>query len=295
VDGKPRPVPIAYLGKADDLLARLRGAEALRLRSRAHGAVAALWAVAQELDVVGTIDRHLAAAGRRLRRRPRTSLTRAGRRAQRRSQRRPVPRAGGRGARLPRHQQTAFAEWADTTTLGELVGVDVRRLTSQHFWDQMDQLPWSSSPTSSASSSSAPSHASRCRWIRCSTTPLTSSPSSPRPTLNHAAARGHQKQKRDDLRQVGVALLCSRRDGLPLWHQTYGGQVADATCFATVLPAIRERLVQLGRDLSTLTIVYDKGNVSRANQQLVDAAPFHHVSAYPPPASARWSRTPTRT
>jgi transposase len=99
-----------------------------------------------------------------------------------------------------------------------------------------------------------------------------------KPTL---PARGHQKQKRDDLRQVGVALLCSRRDGLPLWHQTYGGQVADATCFATVLPAIRERLVQLGRDLSTLTIVYDKGNVSRANQQLVDAAPFHHVSALP--------------
>ena len=39
------------------------------------------------------------------------------------------------------------------------------------------------------------------------------------------AARGHNKQKRDDLRQIGVALLCSRLSGIPLWHQVYGGQI----------------------------------------------------------------------
>ncbi|MDI7266653.1 MAG: transposase, partial [Myxococcota bacterium] len=50
VNGKPRPVPIAYLGKADALLARLSAAEALRLRSRSHGDVAALWAMAEEID-----------------------------------------------------------------------------------------------------------------------------------------------------------------------------------------------------------------------------------------------------
>ena len=45
VNGKPRPVPIAYLGKADDLWARLQAADTLRLESRSHGAVAALWAL----------------------------------------------------------------------------------------------------------------------------------------------------------------------------------------------------------------------------------------------------------
>ena len=69
VNGKPRPVPVAYLGKADDLLARLNAADtagALRLHSRSHGAVAALWALTQELDIAGIIDGQLAASGRRV-------------------------------------------------------------------------------------------------------------------------------------------------------------------------------------------------------------------------------------
>jgi transposase len=92
-------------------------------------------------------------------------------------------------------------------------------------------------------------------------------------------ARGHNKQKRDDLRQVGIALLCSREGGIPLLHQTYGGQVADATCFADVLPSIRQRLVELERDIETMTLVYDKGNVSRKNQKRVDNAQLHYVTS----------------
>ena len=283
VNGKPRPVPIAYLGKADDLLTRLRATEALRLRSRAHGAVAALYALAQELDVSGTIDRHLAAFGQRERQRAVQVPD---------SKRVPVRHDGlsvgqsltlvaiGRACHAT--SKRGFAEWADTTTLGELVGIDVQRLTSQHFWDQMDQLPVEIiSPIEGEVVE---------RALARFALPLDSllydatnfftfiASTNARPKL---PARGHQKQKRDDLRQVGVALLCSRWDGIPLWHQTYGGQVADATCFAEVLPAMRERLLQFGRDLATLTIVYDKGNVSRANQQLVDEAPFHYVTALP--------------
>ncbi len=283
MNGKPRPVPIAYLGKADDLLARLRAAEALCLRSRAHGAVAALYALAQELDVSGSIDRHLAAFGRRERRRPVQVAD------PRRSPARHDDLSVGQsltlvavGRACHATSKRGFAEWAETTTLGELVGVDVQRLTSQHFWDQMDQVPVEIIPRIESEIVE--------RALARSALPLDTllydatnfftfiASTNARPKL---PARGHQKQKRDDLRQVGVALLCSRRDGIPLWHQTYGGQVADATCFAEVLPGIKERLLQLGRDLATLTIVYDKGNVSRANQQLVDEAPFHYVTALP--------------
>ena len=283
MNGKPRPVPVAYLGKADDLLARLRAAETLRLRSRAHGAVAALYALAQELDVSGTIDRHLAAAGRRVRRQP--AHLPDPRRAPARNDGLSVGQslalvAVGRGCHAT--SKRAFAEWADTTTLGELVGVDVQRLTSQHFWDQMDQVPVELIPAIErelVERALARFELPLDTLLYDATNFFTFIASTN--TKPKLPARGHQKQKRDDLRQVGVALLCSRRDGIPLWHQTYGGQVADATCFAAVLPAIHQRLVQLGRDLGTLTIVYDKGNVSRANQQLVDAAPFHHVSALP--------------
>ena len=61
VNGKPRPVPVMYLGTADQLLERLLGAQdgRLRLRSFQHGDVAALKAMADRLDVVSIIDRQV--------------------------------------------------------------------------------------------------------------------------------------------------------------------------------------------------------------------------------------------
>ncbi len=282
VNGRPRAFVVAYLGKAENLLARLQAAEAIRVRSRSHGAVAALYALAQELDVAGTIDRRMAASGRR----ERGSTHRDN------PDQRPDRNDGltvgqsltlvaiGRACQAT--SKRAFAEWAETTTLGELATVDVQRLTSQHFWDQMDQVPVE---TISGIESDLVRDAFGRFELTLDTLRFDATnfftfiaSTNTRPKL---PARGHQKQKRNDLRQVSVALLCSRREGIPLWHRTYGGQVADATCFAEVLPMIRQRLDELGRDLESLTIIYDKGNVSRANQKLVDQAPLHYVTAIP--------------
>jgi len=276
VDGKPRPIPLAYLGKADALLARLQATEPLRLRSCAHGAVAALWAVAQALDIAGVIDRHLGASGRR----------RAG---SARARTTPAAHDGltvghsltliaiGRACHAT--SKRGFSDWARTTSLGALAGTDVERLTSQHFWDQMDQVP--------VESLALMERAIIRRVLTRLALPVDTllfdatnfftfiASTNTRPTL---PARGHNKQKRDDLRQVGVALLCSRHGDLPLWHQVYGGQVADATCFAEVMPAVRQRLVDLSLEVEGLTIVYDKGNGSRANQALVDGAQLHYVT-----------------
>ena len=59
---------------------------------------------------------------------------------------------------------------------------------------------------------------------------------------------------------------------------TYEGNVSDARSFEIALPAIRERLLQLQGSLNDLTIVYDKGNVSKANQQRVDESKLHYVT-----------------
>jgi transposase len=280
VNGKPRPVPVAYLGKADDVLARLNAAEALQLRSHSHGAVAALWAVAQDLKVAETIDRQLAQAGRRD----------AGS-APDPSRPRPVPvkndgltvgqslTLASIGRACHATSKRGFSEWARTTTLGELAGVDVECLTSQHFWDQMDQVPIESI---AAIESKLVEYVLSELGLPVDTLLFDATnfftfiaSTNARPKL---PARGHNKQKRDDLRQVGVALLCSRHGGIPLWHQTYGGEVSDAKCFADVLPAIRQRLVELHRDVQSLTLVFDKGNVSHANQQLVDGSELHYVT-----------------
>ena len=281
VNGKPRPVPIAYLGKADNLLARLKGAEALRLHSRSHGAVAALWALASELDIAGIIDRQLIASGRRV---SGADLSAAI------AYRPPVSNDGltpgqsltlvSIGRACHPTSKRGFAPWARTTTLGELAHTNVERLTSQHFWDQMDQIPVEAIAPIERE---IVGHVLERLALPVDTVLFDATnfftfiaSTNSRPKL---PARGHNKQKRDDLRQVGIALLCSREGSIPLWHQTYGGQVADATCFADVLPTIRQRLVDLERDVETMTLVYDKGNVSRDNQKRVDRAHLHYVTS----------------
>ena len=275
VNGRPRPVPVLYLGKADDLLARLRASDSFQVRSLAHGHVAALFAVASELDVAGSIDRALASCGRR-------SPS---------SQPRPPTSSDGLsvgqslvlaavGRVCHPTSKRGFSKWARTTTLNEVAAVDVARLTSQHFWDQMNQLPVEAIPLIEREVVA--------RVLERFELPLDTllfdatnfftfiATTNKRASL---PARGHQKQKRDDLRQVSVALLSSRGSAIPLWHCTYGGNISDAKCFARVLPLLRARLQELGRDLESLTLVFDKGNVSQVNQALVDGAGLHYVTA----------------
>ena len=279
VNGKPGIRVLAYLGKANDLLARLRATESFSIRSLSHGAVAALSSLARELDVAGTIDRHLEVSGRRSRRRrpPGTRLP-------------PLRNDGlsvgqslllaSLGRACHATSKRGFATWARHTTLGELFAVDVERLTSQHFWDQMEQLPVDSI---------APIEREIVGRVveRCGVpletllydatnffTFIASTNQSP-----ELPARGHNKQKRHDLRQVGVALLCTRQEGIPLWQEVYGGQVPDAKSFAEALTAFRRRLVEIGQALKSLTLVYDKGNVSRVNQSLVDTSNLHYVAS----------------
>ncbi len=279
IKGKPTPVVLEYLGKADDILERLRGADEARLKSWSHGAVAALFSLARELNVPEVIDRHLAIAGRRVggSRQFRSKL--------------PARRNDGLtvgqslmlvaiGRACHATSKRGFASWAKTTTLGQLAGVSVEKLTSQHFWDQMDQLPVE---VIEPIELDLLREVDRRFQLSLSTLLFDATNFFTFIASDNGRcklpARGKQKQKRNDLRQVGVALLCSREDGVPLWHRTYGGNVADATCFSEVLPKLRRRMMDLGRDLNTLTIVYDKGNVSHQNQRSIDRRKIHYVTA----------------
>jgi transposase len=280
VNGKPRPVPIAYLGKADTLLARLAACETLKIRSLSHGHVAALWHRAQQLDLAGIIDRELLSSGRRI---SGPGLSAA------KPWQAPVKNDGltvgqtlalaGIGRACHATSKRGFAGWACTTTLGELTGFDIEPLSSQHFWDQMDQVPVEciARIESEIVKRILPELDSPLDTLLFDATNFFTFIDS---TNAHCAlpARGHNKQKRHDLRQVGIALLCSRQSGIPLFHRTYGGEVADATCFAAVLPAICQRIVELHSSVEQMTVVFDKGNVSKANQKLLDQCKLHYVT-----------------
>jgi len=64
INGKPRNIPIEYLGTAKSLLKRLRDEDNFTIKSYSHGDTIALLNMAIELGIVGIIDRHIPANGR---------------------------------------------------------------------------------------------------------------------------------------------------------------------------------------------------------------------------------------
>jgi len=272
VNGQPRSFVLAHLGRPATLLARLQaGAAGARVRSVAHGAVAALWARAQALDLAALIDAQVP-RDRRGRLPQRDGLT-PGQSL--------VLAAIARACRPL--SKRAFAAWAQGTSLGRLAGVPVARLTSQHFWDQMAAVPAATLPTIEeavvrqvvAQEGLAPD------TLFYDTTNFFTfiDSTNARPTLPR---RGHNKQKRHDLRQLGLALVVSREGQLPLFHLLYEGDRPDVRTFPEVLTSVRTRLERLFGAAPPVTLVYDKGNVSRATQAQVADTGLHYVTSLVP-------------
>lgn len=278
VQGKPRPVPVLYLGTADQLLRRLQQAEGgrLRLRSSAHGAVAALVALAHQLDVVRIIDRHVP------RRRHRLSVGTT------------LLLVALNRAIRPRSKR-AWAEWAQQTSLAQLWRVPLPSLTSQFFWDQMDCVPVTALPAIEADLTRQVVRTlglSLDTLFYDTTNFFTFIDSTT--TRAQLPQRGHSKQHRFDLRQIGLALLVSREAHIPLLSRVYAGHQPDVRTFPESLTAMRERLEQLVGQVEALTLVYDKGNTSKVTQAQVDQAPFHYVASLVPAQHPDLLGIPTR-
>ena len=272
VNGQPRSFVLMHLGRPADLLKRLqRLEEGFRTRSVSHGAVAALWSLAEEFGVVDLINAEIPRDGRgRLPRNdgvaPGVSLLLA---------------AIGRACKPT--SKRAWAQWACTTSLPRLAGVDAARMTSQHFWDQMNLLPVEAIARIEEAlvrrvverQGIAP------ELLFYDTTNFFTfiASDNERCTL---AQRGHSKQKRHDLRQLGLGLVVSRDGQLPLFHLLYEGSRPDARLFPELLTSVRERVEKLFGARAPLTLVYDKGNNSRTNQANVDSSPLSYVGSLVP-------------
>ena len=270
VGGKPRPVVLAYLGRPEDLLRRLQGArEALHLRSVSHGAVAALKALSDELGLVDVINTRVPIGAK-----CRDGLT-VGESL--------VLIAIGRACRPT--SKRGWSAWAKTTSVESLFRVDPGRLSSQHFWDQMHEVPEPAlaSIEQEIVKRVVERYEISLESVFYDTTNFFTFIASENANTT-LAQRGHSKQKRHDLRQLGMALLVSRPDRVPLLHEVYEGSRPDAKQFPEVLTRLRERLAALTDSVEKITIVYDKGNNSKANQARVDESSFHYVASLVPAA-----------
>ena len=96
------------------------------------------------------------------------------------------------------------------------------------------------------------------------------------------AQRAKNKQKRHDLRQVGLALVVTREDQIPVFHLTYQGNRHDGPVFSEIIESLKQRMLALGLDLEKHTLVFDRGNNSKKNMALIAEVGLHYVGALTP-------------
>ena len=270
-DGKPRLRVVAHLGRVEDIL-RLTQAERsdIKVSSVSSGAVTALHHLAQELDITGKIDRALAEAGRRVQRRDGLSVGES-------------LLAGMISRACAPRSKRAFAAWAESTTLPELMGFSAQDLDSQHFWDQMHALPVTllGAIEQAVVREVIGIEQLHPRALAYDTTNFYThiASTNTRPELPQ---RGHNKQGRHDLRQLGLALVVDQNTQLPLAHVLYEGARSDMRTFAALLKPVRERLHMLTSQPQQLTLVFDAGASSKANLGKLEADGDHYVTAVRP-------------
>jgi len=279
VDGQPRIVHQTYLGSAEKLAALVKDRTApvpVAATVRDVGVPGALWRAATESGVFDVL----------------TALW-------------PPPRSGPSIAHYVLlaaiHRvcqpgpKTDVAAWYDRTILPTLWQLPAARFTSQAFWDAFDQIAVSAADADTPDDLQEAQQRLLATWhakhlvsqrvLAYDTTNFYTYIASTN-TRTRLAQRGHNKQGRHNLRQVGLTYLLDGERGLSLCHHVYPGNVADAAELPAVLPRVTHLLDEAKITRDSVTLVFDKGTAALTNTVALREAGVGWVSALP------WNQAP---
>ena len=277
VDGKPKMVSERYLGSAADIVTAMDAAEAgmvpERTRHLAFGDVAAVWSLLTDLDVAAVIDDVVGARRSDAGASVGTYLALA-----------------ALGRLVAPRSKKAFADWWVTTAGDRFTKISGKVLDHRKFWDAMHTVDADALQDISTriagrmievfdldTSSVALDMTNFATYID------TTNDKAP------IAQRGKAKQKRTDLRLVGLGMVVTRAGGIPLvWH-AYPGNRPDVTQFPTLIEHLKQRYTNLadtegnaGTVWPSMTVVFDAGQNSTANFEHLRQSGLHYVGSVPP-------------
>ena len=271
VGGKPKIISQRYLGKASDIEAAVAGATVVpdRTRHLAFGDVAAVWDVLGRLKVAEIIDDVVG------------------------------PRRSDAGASVGTYialatlnrvcdpcPKLSFSDWWAKTAADRWLHLPAPALDHRRFWDAMgalseEQLKKVERRIVAGMVDVFGVDLSGLVLDMTNFATWTASANDRAPI----AQRGHSKQKRADLRIVGLGLVVSTDGGIPLVSHAYPGNRPDVTQFGDMVSELARRFEALVGDQDgarRLTLVFDAGQNSEANYALLDGLPFHFVGSLPP-------------
>ena len=280
VDGKAKMVSERYLGSVADIATAMDAREAAispeRTRHLAFGDLAAAWGLLTRLGVIDTIDE---VAGSRRSDAGATVGTYLGLAALNRL--------------VDPCSKRVFADWWKTTAADRFTKIGAGVLDHRRFWDAMHAV--------TAAELAEIEHRLALRMIEVfeldvSALALDMTNFATYIDSTNAKApiaqRGKAKQKRTDLRLVGLGLVLTRDGGVPLVSHAYPGNRPDVTQFTTMIDLLvaRYRAVATGVGGTTatatpppqMTVVFDAGQNSVANFAHLAAAGLGYVGSVPP-------------
>jgi transposase len=288
VDGRPKLVSERYVGTAAEVEALLDAREERmfpeRTRHLDFGAVAAAWGLLADLGVAPIIDEVAGAGPPGLPLSPGTYLALA-------ALNRVVDPCSKRG----------FADWWRTTAADRFTKIPASALDHRRFWDAMHAVPLDGVPEIEEKLALA-----ACARFGLDTSSVALDMTNFATFIDTGnarapiAQRGKAKQKRSDLRLVGLGLVVTRDGGIPLLSHAYPGSKPDVTQFPEMIKTLAARHAALaaaaGQQGTEMTVVFDAGQNSEANFALLAGTKLHYVGSVPAsdcrdllalPASAR--------
>src|SRR6266480_3207563 len=268
VEGKPRIVSQQYLGSAAEVAAKLAGAQTgtpVRSQHKRFGDLAAVWSVLERLGVAEVVDAV-------------------------------VPRRGDAGATVGTYLALAtanrivapcsklgFADWWATTAGPRWVKLPAAALDHRRFWEAMDRLSEADLRTieTELGRRIVTEYGLDLSGLILDMTNFATYIDSGNERAP-IAQRGKAKQKRVDLRLVGLGLVVTRDGAIPLLSHAYPGDRPDVTQFPRLLDELTARFRQLADNVADLTLVYDAGQNSTTNHEQVEASRIGFVGSLPP-------------
>jgi transposase len=287
VGGKPRIVSQEYLGTAEELAAAMRGGGLGlpdRVQHKDFGAVAAAWGMLEDLGVAQIIDEVTGARRSDAGASVGTCLVLA-------ALNRLADPCSKRG----------FADWWAKTAAPRFTKIPAGVCDHRRFRDAMHAVTVEQL-----------AEISRRIAVRMVALSGLDCPSVALDMTNFAtfietgngkapiAQRGKAKQKRSDLRLVGLGLVVTRDGGIPLTWHAYPGDKPDVTQFPAMVDQLRGQYEAIcaaaAAPAAEMTVVFDAGQNSEDNFAHLAGTHLHYIGSVPAsdcpdltalPASAR--------
>lgn len=266
VEGKPKVINQVYLGTPERMMELASGkeAEVARIQTCEFGALWLANLIDSELDIAGLIDSVIPGSGQET-----------------------GPSVGEYflytvlNRMVEPRSKRALPEWYDSTAIQHIRPVNINALTSQRFWKKWDRVEQKQLEQIAALffKKVAELEPGTADCFMFDTTNYYTFLASD--TESELAQRGKNKEGKDWLRQVGVALLVSRDTRLPLFYREYEGNRHDSKLFLRVMDELFSAMDMTGDGNSEMTIVFDKGMNSEDNITAIDNHDrIHFITTY---------------